>query len=370
MLKSMLRVFFSLGFIFLFCFSVLAQDAVKYIDKTKKGETEINGLITGDSVKGLMIKVQKNPEAVLLPSLDIINVTYSSKEISSIDLKSALGKEIRANLASTKEADRLKLYEDAIKDISDLLPKLKNDPRLSKYLSFRIAKIKSDVVKIKPDGFQDAIKALTEVRSDNPNSWMTLQSFKIEADLHEIKGNLDAALKLYQGITKLPGVPTEIKTDSDFLVLNLLMRANRMPEAETKIKELESSISANDPRRLFVLLVKSQANIINNQLATIEADLNAVIEVSDESYARGKALNLMGEYYLKKGNEADAFWMFLKVDTLYNQDVDEHARALFHLSKLFDKVKNDPIRARLAKEKLLEPSYSKTEYQKKIISEK
>ncbi len=366
----MLRVSFAFGFFFLFCFSVLAQDAIKYLDKAKNGETEVNGTITGDSVKGLMIKSQKGPGSFLVPSMDIINVTYNSTLISSIDLKSALGKENRANLASTKEVDRLKLYEEAIKDIADLLAKVKNDGRLSKYLSFRIAKIKSDVAKINPDGFQDAIKALTAVRLDNPDSWMTLQSFKLEADLHEIKGNLDAALKLYQGIAKLPGVPSDIKTDSDFLALNLLMRANRMPEAETKIKELESSISPNDPRRLFVLLLKAQASLIINQLTTIEADLNSVIEVSDESNVRGKALNLMGEYYLKKGNDVDAFWMFLKVDTLYYQDVDEHARALFHLSKLFDKVKNDPIRSRLAKEKLLEASYAKTEYQKKIVSEK
>ena len=30
---------------------------------------------------------------------------------------------------------------------------------------------------------------------------------------NKIKGNFDAALKLYQGMGKLPGVPKEIKTD-------------------------------------------------------------------------------------------------------------------------------------------------------------
>lgn len=370
MLRNFVRLFIGCGFMTFFVFSVSAQDSVKYIDKTKKGENEINGLITGDSVKGLIIKIQKEPTPKLIPSVDIINVNYSSTVIGSIELKSALGKEVRANLATTKEADRIKLYEESIKDVSELLPKVKSDTRLSKYLNFRIAKVKADLAKLKPDILPDAIKSLSGVRIDNPDSWMTLSSFKIEAELQEIKGDFDAALKLYQGIGKLPGVPKEIKTDSDFLVLKLLMRTNRMAEAEAKLKEVDSLILEGDPRRVQVLLVKTQANLLNDQLNTIEVDLNKVIDSSDEVFTRSKAFNLLGEFYLKKNKEAEAFWAFLIVDTLYNQDTDEHAKALYHLSILFDKVKNDPIRARQSKDKLLDPIYLKSEYQKKVSADK
>ncbi|NBR04401.1 MAG: hypothetical protein EBT92_01365 [Planctomycetes bacterium] len=370
MLRKCLRLFLGFSFMGIFVFSVFAQDSIKFIDKTKKGENEINGLITGDSVKGLTIKIQKEPTPKLIPAVDIINVSYSSTAITSIELKSALGKEVRANLPGTKEAERLKLYEESVKDITDLLPKVKSDARLSKYLNFRIAKVKADIAKIKPEVLPDAIKSLNNVRVDNPDSWMTLGSFKIEAELQELKGNFDAALKLYQGIGKLAGVPPDIKTDSDFLVLKLLMRTNRMAEAEAKLKEVEASILEGDPRRAQVLLVKTQANLLNDQLNAIEVDLNKVIDSTDESFTRGKAFNLLGEYYLKKNKEADAFWAFLIVDTLYSQDVDEHAKALYHLSILFDKVKNDPIRARQSKDKLLDPVYAKSDYQKKVDVEK
>ena len=370
MLRFIVR--FAVGFSFfnLFVFSIFAQDSVKFVDKTKKGENELNGLITGDSIKGLLIKIQKEPAAKLIPAVDIINVNYSSTAIGSIELKSALGKEVRANLPATKEADRIKLYEESISDISELLPKVKADLRLSKYLTFRIAKIKSDLAKIKPETFPDAIKALSSFRINNPDSWMTLSSLKIEAELQEIKGNFDAALKLYQGIGKLPGVPQELKTDSDFLVLKLLMRTNRLAEAEAKLKEVESFILEGAPRRAQVLLVKTQASLLNDQLSTIEVDLNKVIDSSDEIFTRSKAFNLLGEFYLKKNQEAQAFWAFLIVDTLYNQDTDEHAKALYHLSILFDKVKNDPIRARQSKDKLLDPIYLKSEYQKKVSADK
>ena len=99
MLRNCTRLFVGCGLMMVFVFSVLAQDSVKYIDKTKKGENEINGLITGDSVKGLTIKIQKEPTPKLIPSVDIINVNYSSTVIGSIELKSALGKDESAVVA-------------------------------------------------------------------------------------------------------------------------------------------------------------------------------------------------------------------------------------------------------------------------------
>ena len=78
MLRFIVR--FAIGFSFfnLFVFSIFAQDSVKFIDKTKKGENELNGLITGDSIKGLLIKLQKEPAPKLIPAVDIINVNYLS----------------------------------------------------------------------------------------------------------------------------------------------------------------------------------------------------------------------------------------------------------------------------------------------------
>ena len=53
MVRFSFRLSISISFFTFFIFSALAQDAVKFVDKSKKGESELNGLITGDSVKGL-----------------------------------------------------------------------------------------------------------------------------------------------------------------------------------------------------------------------------------------------------------------------------------------------------------------------------
>lgn len=352
----------------LFCLAVTAQDSVKYTDRSgKKGETDLNGKIESDSVKGLIVKTGKDGPK-LVPSVDIISVNYSSGAVSSIELKSALGKEVRAFLPGTKDADRVKLLKEAVTDIKDIASKAKADARLSKYLNFRVAKIKAEIAKSNPDEIKDAIKALAGVRQENPDSWMTLQAFKTEADLYDFMGDVDGALKTYQGLSKLSGIPPEVKTDADFLVLKLLFKANRIAEGEAKLSDVEKAISPNDPRMLQVVLIRSQGKILKNQLEGLDKDLLAVVDGTDDAYSRAKALNLLGEFYLKKNIPDQAFWQFLKVDTLYSQDPEEHSKALYNLMILFDKSRNDPIRARQIREKLQDPSFKGLEYSKKAAA--
>jgi hypothetical protein len=84
---------------------------------------------------------------------------------------------------------------------------------------------------------------------------------------------------------------------------------------------------------------------------------------------RAAAHNLLGDYYLAKGQPEPAFWEYLYVDTLYTQDRDEHAKALYHLSTLFDKVKRDPARAKQCSERLKDKQFAGTLYQRRAAGE-
>jgi hypothetical protein len=57
------------------------------------------------------------------------------------------------------------------------------------------------------------------------------------------------------------------------------------------------------------------------------------------------------------------------VDTLYTQDRDEHAKALYHLSTLFDKVKNDRARAKQCADRLKDKQFAGTLYQRRASAE-
>ena len=72
----------------------------------------------------------------------------------------------------------------------------------------------------------------------------------------------------------------------------------------------------------------------------------------------------MGDLHTKKGQQAEAFWNYLRVDAQYSEDTDAHARALYQLSTLFDKVKKNPLRGKMCLDQLLDKRFEGSPYQK------
>jgi hypothetical protein len=117
-----------------------------------------------------------------------------------------------------------------------------------------------------------------------------------------------------------------------------------------------------------VLLAQSQLE--QNNLGAVETQVKSALAGTSDNLVRAVAHNTLGEYYLRGKQEEEAFWQFLRVDVLYNQDKAEHAKALYHLSKLFDRPRNDPARARECRDRLLDKQFAGTEYQRRAESEK
>jgi hypothetical protein len=52
------------------------------------------------------------------------------------------------------------------------------------------------------------------------------------------------------------------------------------------------------------------------------------------------ALNTLGEACHKNNETREAMWNFLYVDTIYNQNKDEHTRAIKNLAEVFKELKD------------------------------
>ena len=65
----------------------------------------------------------------------------------------------------------------------------------------------------------------------------------------------------------------------------------------------------------------------------------------------------------------DALIAYLHTDMLYAKNKEEHARALYNLSKLFDSVRGDAQRAKECLDRLKDKSLDGTEYQGRAIKE-
>ena len=78
----------------------------------------------------------------------------------------------------------------------------------------------------------------------------------------------------------------------------------------------------------------------------------AGIKESSDRYVKAVGHNTLGYCYMEQAQTKDAEWEFLWVDVEYNQDRVQHAKALYHLWKLFDEVKKDKVKSTEYLEKL------------------
>ena len=105
------------------------------------------------------------------------------------------------------------------------------------------------------------------------------------------------------------------------------------------------------------------------QAQQAEKELRTILAGTDDKSVKALAHNTLGDYYTKLKQDEDAFWEYLRVDTLFGEaDRNEHARALYHLIRLFREVKKDADRSLQVEELLTKDQrFSGLEYQKKAM---
>src|SRR5262249_26618625 len=95
--------------------------------------------------------------------------------------------------------------------------------------------------------------------------------------------------------------------------------------------------------------------------------LRQIIKETTDKSVKAVAYNALGEIYFQAAAYKEARWEFLHVDVLYNQDRNEHARALYYLSQTFDKL-GDAERAKECRETLIgDRQFAGLEWQRRAL---
>lgn len=344
-------------------------DEVRFMNRTTNKEDSIKGTIDQESPAGIRIK--QRAMGTDIPAADILLVIYHLAGITVLDFRAPFGKEIRGLTPGASEKLRKDLLAEALKGFEELLPKVSVHPRAKRYIQFKIATVKAAQAETEVFKRAGAIAALQAFKIDHPDSWQIVAALKILAKLLEDQGDVQEARKTYEELGKVAGIPAETKLESDVLVAKLLMRGSKYADAEAKLKSLSTTLPNDDPQKPSLLILLAQAQIEQNNLGGVEPLLrSALASTTTDPTIRAHAHNTLGDYFQKKSQLDDAFWEYLKVDVLYNQDREQQAKALYFLSKLFDKVKNDPIRARECKERLADKVFAGLDYAKRSADEK
>lgn len=350
-----------------------AQDKVRYYDRAKKMEVTVDRVtIQEETPSQIAFKVGARTEKV--PSADVLEVTYKIPVTLSAEYRKPGNKEDKARQAAAegKEDERKKLTEETVKEYEELLPKLNEVKSAQRNAQYKLVQFVAWAAEDDPTQVKPAITAGQKFLKDHTDGWQVVSVAKLVARLQASSGDLAEAQKTYAWLADQPVAP-EIKQECDLLVVKALIDNNKHADAEAKLKELKKSLPPDDPQaqRVQVYLAGCEAARGNAQDA--EKQLQDIIQKSSDADVKALAYNTLGDC-LRKTNTPEALdnamWNYLWVDVLYNQDKQEHAHALYYLSKLFDQVRKDPTRAEECRKRLVDDKqFAGLEYQRRAMKD-
>ncbi len=302
----------------------------------------MSGVIQEETPAGVKIKAGKDSQ--LIPADEIVHVAYNRlPNVSEIEFGTPYGKEQQA-MTKTGAARKAELA-DVLKQYQDLEKKVQESPNARRYIDYRIAMLKVEQAQDDPTKADEAVAALNDYRTSNGGGWEIVPATKTLARLLEDKGDQAGARQAYEDLADNPDVPAEVRLTANLLVARMLRRENKYADAEQKLKGVAAGLKPDDPQRAYVNVALASTQVAQGRLKEAEQPLRDAIKNPGDDNLKALAYNALGDFYLQSKQPEEAFWDYLRVDTLYPQDREEHARALYNLWKLFDSVRGDQPRS-------------------------
>jgi len=204
----------------------------------------------------------------------------------------------------------------------------------------------------KPEEMTAATEALTSYVAKNPDGWQYSIAARQLARIQISAKNYEDAATVLEKLGKTPGLPKDVKNEVELTMIDVLISSNKLPDAETRIRDASVGLVAGDPfkERLDILSMTIDAKAKpEDKIAKLEQIINTTTDPS----LKAIAYNALGDCYMKVNKSRDAMWSYMWVDMVYNQDRSERLKALDRLSRYFEE-KSDDERAKLYRDKIAE----------------
>lgn len=347
-----------IGLAMLFCLGSFAsaQDYIRFRE-AGKGERETDCEILADSPRGVRIRLRSVKEPVEIDAGAIVYLLGRVPGKSLSQIREPLARE-ELSRRDGSESDKLAQLRLAIGGAEENLAKTPGTPGSRGWALF-LAKLKARLAESEPEQIDQALALLSREKGNLETGWTELPSLLLLSSLQQVKGDNEGAQRTLGQLAERPGLSPESRERAYLARARILLRVRKFPEANALLARV------SDPANKAIL--QTALILAQGQSAPgLDAMLKPAIAKATDPGLQALGANLVGEWYLASNMKEDAFWEFLRVETLFPQDRAEEARALFHLSTLFDTIRNDPTRATACRDKLKKPYFAGTEHQARL----
>jgi tetratricopeptide (TPR) repeat protein len=315
-----------------------AQDEIRFADKTTHKETSVLGTILEESPSRLVYKPGTGAGTKEVPALDITDVIYELTGPLKQAYRRALADEKRAVDPTSKDEDRQKAGDEAIKEYQDILPSLTGERQkpLQRHVHYKIARLLARQAEDNAAQLDRAIDALQKFKKTFADGWQISDAARLLARMQVLKGDVLGAEKTYQDLAAIPGIPPEVQQECELRAVDALIQGKKYEAAETKLQALQRNVPSGSPQaarvRIYLVLCQGASGKMDEGVRQLE---ELIAQTADKDQ-KAVAYNALGDCYRLNGKPKEALWPYLWVDVIYHQDRREHLKAIEQLAKLFD----------------------------------
>lgn len=313
------------------------------------GEKPYKNAIKSESGRGVEIVGKKET----IPAEEIVDILYQVTPIE-VRLKSyrpTFQAERKYFDPTIKREPKEKItLTDLLKGYSDSLPLLK-EPFARRHVEFKIAYFTTIIAQENGGDLGPAEQLLSSFKSKHSDSWQIASCLRMLASVQLAQKKLAEAQATFQELAAA-NVSPEAKLEGELMSIQIGVGAGKAKESLKKLDEILAKLPKGSRLTAKARIAKAMSLAAakdTNQAGTL---LRQIISDSADKSIKASAYNALGEIHFQAAAYKDALWEFLYVDVVYNQDKNEHAKALYYLGQVFDKL-GEADRARECRELLI-----------------
>jgi predicted negative regulator of RcsB-dependent stress response len=307
--------------------SVSKESRVRYRGQHGSEET-VTGVIRQESLAEIDIR-PNNGAVRKIPSANVIDIEYPAPSFAA-----------NTDLRRARNSERDGKTDLALKQYRDLLTKLSDSP-LKRHTEFIIARLTARQADTDPSLLKSAIELLNNYRKKYPDSWEIAGYAALLVPLQLRDNDSTGARRTLDELAALKDLPAKLRLDCGINSAKLLADEKRYEDAERKLLGLLKTAAADESPALRIQVALAECHAANRKVAEAEKEIEAVLAKAKDSDLKAYAYNALGDCHRRSGAPRKAMWNYLFVDVLYNQDKQEHARALYNLYHLFKEMKEE-----------------------------
>jgi tetratricopeptide (TPR) repeat protein len=279
------------------------------------------GQIISESPNSVRIKPNTGAEQDI-PVDQIESVTYTGQPAS---LPLAESRESNGALTEALEQYKKAVTESASK------------PLINQAAQYGQARILYELAKADPARADEAIAAMDAFVKAHRSSRHLGPALEALARLTLQKGQADRAEQALNSLSAIPWAADRAAV----LKARVLAGKGQRDEALQAIDKLIASSPKGSARTDEARLARAELLAAAGQFAEAEQTVRAVIADTNPELADLQALahNTLGDCLRSAGKQKDALFAYLETDILYDQDKEQHARALYQIAQLWRDLK-------------------------------